>query len=105
MAPGLQDWRRIGNAELQTVSLNVHKGLCGLHASIYQQRADVGAVEISSPKGIRLLARLGGQLPPVFDEQVRHIGPDVRHPEFEEKTNAELIISPDFLVSIPEPSM
>jgi len=40
-----------------------------------------------------------------LDEQVRHIGPDVRHPDDGEKANGELIISPDFLVSAPEPSM
>jgi hypothetical protein len=31
-------------------------------------------VAISSPKGLRMLAYYGGQLPPIFDEQVRHIG-------------------------------
>ena len=47
-----------------------------MHPSI-SERADVGAVAISSPKGARLLARFGGLLPPVFDEQVRHIGSSV----------------------------
>jgi len=74
LASGLADWRQIEIADLSTASLFSKEGLCGLHTSIYRERADVGAVAISSPKGARLLARFGGMLPPLFDEQVRHIG-------------------------------
>ena len=74
LASGHNDWRQIGIADLHTASLYSKEGLRGLHASIYRERADVGAVAISSPKGVRLLARFGGLLPPLFDEQVRHIG-------------------------------
>lgn len=74
LTSGHKDWRRITNTDLHIGSFFLKKGLKGLHASIYQARADVGAVAISSPKGARLLARNGGRLPPIFDEQVRHIG-------------------------------
>jgi ribulose-5-phosphate 4-epimerase/fuculose-1-phosphate aldolase len=74
MASGHEDWRRIASTDLHTASFSLNEGLSGLHASIYQVRADVGAVVISSPQGVRLLARNGGQLPPIFDEQLRHIG-------------------------------
>jgi ribulose-5-phosphate 4-epimerase/fuculose-1-phosphate aldolase len=74
LASGLEDWARIGAADFRTVSHLSAEGLSGFHATIYQARGDVGAVAISSPKGSRLLARHGGILPPLFDEQVRHIG-------------------------------
>jgi ribulose-5-phosphate 4-epimerase/fuculose-1-phosphate aldolase len=74
LASGLDDWSRIEVADLRTASLFPKEGLCRFHASIYRERADAGAVAISSPKGARLLARFGGLLPPLFDEQVRHIG-------------------------------
>jgi ribulose-5-phosphate 4-epimerase/fuculose-1-phosphate aldolase len=74
LASEQDDWSRIEIADLRTVFLISQEGLCGLHASIYRERADAGAVAITSPKGARLLARFGGLLPPVFDEQVRHIG-------------------------------
>jgi ribulose-5-phosphate 4-epimerase/fuculose-1-phosphate aldolase len=85
MVAGHVDWRKIGIADLYTTSLFCKEGLRGLHASIYRERADVGAISISSPKGVRLLARSDGLLPPLFDEQVRHIGhstgplPDEEH--------------------------
>jgi ribulose-5-phosphate 4-epimerase/fuculose-1-phosphate aldolase len=71
---GHEDWRQITGADLNTASFSLNAGLSGLHASIYEARADVGAVAITSSKGVRLLAQYGGQLPPIFDEQVRHIG-------------------------------
>lgn len=77
LATGLEDWREIRNADIHTVSLHTAEGVQGLHAAIYRQRADVGAVTICRPKGAGLLARYGGILPPSFDEQARHIGPSV----------------------------
>ncbi len=71
----LEDWRQIGLADLHSTSLLSASGPSRLHALIYQARTDVGAVAISSPRGARLLATLGGLLPAIFDEQVRHIGP------------------------------
>lgn len=77
LASGLEDGRQIGIADVRTTSLPPQDGVSGLHAAIYQERADVGAIAISSPKGARLLARSGGRLPPLFDEQVRHLGPSL----------------------------
>jgi ribulose-5-phosphate 4-epimerase/fuculose-1-phosphate aldolase len=91
LASGLEDWRQIGIADLQTASLHAQEGLSGLHASIYEERADVGAVAISSPKGVRLLARYGGLLPPVFDEQVRHIGLPVGPLPDEEQARRDMV--------------
>lgn len=75
---GQKNWLQIGVADLHSVPFSCKDGWAGFHASIYQERADAGAVAISSPKGARLLARHGGLLPPIFDEQVRHIGSPVR---------------------------
>ena len=71
---GHSDWRNIELADLQTASLLEDEGIVGLHASIYRLRADTGAIAISSPTGALLLAGFGGLMPPIFDEQVRHIG-------------------------------
>jgi ribulose-5-phosphate 4-epimerase/fuculose-1-phosphate aldolase len=86
-----EDWRQIGIADLDTASLSVEGGFSGLHASIYQERDDVGAVAISSPKGVRLLAHWGGRLPPLFDEQVRHIGPSTESLKSEENVSRNLV--------------
>lgn len=45
------------------------------HITIYVQRADVGAVAHGGGRFGMHLARFGGALPQVFDEQARHIGP------------------------------
>jgi len=75
------DWRRIGSDEMKILSTCCKDG--GLHAAIYRTRADVGAVAISSPRGVQLLAGYGGALPPVFDEQVRQIGSSVERISYE----------------------
>ena len=74
LTSGHEDWGQIARTDLRAVSFFPDEASSDLHASIYQARADVGAVAISSPKGVRLIAQYGGQLPPIFDEQVRHIG-------------------------------
>ena len=74
LASGLEDWKQIEFADIHATSLFSGGNPAGLHAAIYQDRADAGAVAISSPEGARLLAKHGGLLPPLFDEQVRHIG-------------------------------
>jgi ribulose-5-phosphate 4-epimerase/fuculose-1-phosphate aldolase len=71
---GSIDWRQIEIADLRTVSFAANDDLSMLHAHIYQERGDVGGIAISSPKWVRLLAGCGEPLPPIFDEQVRHIG-------------------------------
>jgi ribulose-5-phosphate 4-epimerase/fuculose-1-phosphate aldolase len=74
LASGLEDWKQIESTNVYTTALTSGGNPVGLHAAIYQERADVGAVAISSPEGAHLLAKHGGLLPPLFDEQVRHIG-------------------------------
>ncbi|WP_390905498.1 class II aldolase/adducin family protein [Occallatibacter riparius] len=51
------------------------EAIVALHSCIYKERPDVGSIAISSPKGARILAQSGANLPPLFDEQLRHIGP------------------------------
>jgi ribulose-5-phosphate 4-epimerase/fuculose-1-phosphate aldolase len=70
-----ENWHQIDVADVRVVPFSSKDDSSMLHACIYQQRGDVGAIAISSPKGVRLLASCGGLLPPIFDEQVRHIGP------------------------------
>lgn len=91
MVSGHEDWRQITIDDLHTVSFFVNQGPSGLHASIYEARADVGAVAISSPQGVRLLAHHGGQLPPIFDELVRHVGLPAGLKENEENVPLEMV--------------
>ncbi|WP_288392318.1 class II aldolase/adducin family protein [uncultured Herbaspirillum sp.] len=46
-----------------------------LHATIYRQRPDVGAICWGAGPFGRSLHQFGGVLPQVFDEQARHLGP------------------------------
>lgn len=50
-----------------------------LHHRIYAMRPDVGAIVSGGLAWTSTLARLGTSLPAVFDEQVRHLGVEVRH--------------------------
>ena len=74
LASGLTDWRPVPFSDIKAVQFSTQGECAGLHAMIYEERTDVGAVIVSSPKGVRMLAQSGGRLPPIFDEQVRHIG-------------------------------
>jgi len=78
LVSGLEDWRTIRGADIHSVPLDPTDGVHGLHAAVYRQRGDVGAVTICCPRGAGLLAQNGGILPPLFDEQARHIGRSVR---------------------------
>jgi hypothetical protein len=49
-------------------------GAAALHASIYAERNDVGAIVVGGGPFGEALADLGGVLPQVFDEQARHLG-------------------------------
>lgn len=49
-----------------------------LHHRIYATRPDVGAIASGSFKWTGAMARLDLSLPAVFDEQVRHLGTEVR---------------------------
>ncbi len=91
LATGVGCWPQIEFADLQRHSLYSEGVLTGLHAAIYLQRDDVGAVAITSPKGARLLARLGGRLPSIFDEQARHIGPSADPMLDEDQVRTEII--------------
>ncbi|HXZ42308.1 MAG TPA: class II aldolase/adducin family protein [Terriglobales bacterium] len=73
-ATGLHDWHQVRNSDLHRLPLSVAAGSAALHATVYGQRDDVGAVVISSPRWARLLRDRVAVLPPLFDEQVRHIG-------------------------------
>ncbi|MFY9937392.1 MAG: class II aldolase/adducin family protein [Silvibacterium sp.] len=74
LVAGSGDWERITSSDLHALPFSAHDDSGKLHTWIYQDRADVGAVALSSSEGTRLLASHGGVLPPIFDEQVRHIG-------------------------------
>jgi ribulose-5-phosphate 4-epimerase/fuculose-1-phosphate aldolase len=74
LVAGLENWREVGPAMTRTESFESPEVVAALHGAIYLERQDVGAVVVSSPKGARFLAKTGGILPPLFDEQVRHIG-------------------------------
>ena len=50
-----------------------------LHHRIYASRPDVGAIASGSFRWTGALAHLDLSLPAVFDEQVRHLGVEVRH--------------------------
>ncbi|BCG96561.1 hypothetical protein MesoLj131a_54250 [Mesorhizobium sp. 131-2-1] len=49
-----------------------------LHHRIYLSRPDVGAIAAGGLTWTSLLARLDMSLPPVFDEQVRHLGVEAK---------------------------
>jgi ribulose-5-phosphate 4-epimerase/fuculose-1-phosphate aldolase len=74
LATGLENWQDVGPAKVYAQSFAADELVAAMHGSIYLERPDVGAITVCSPKGIRLLARSGENLPPLFDEQVRHIG-------------------------------
>jgi ribulose-5-phosphate 4-epimerase/fuculose-1-phosphate aldolase len=92
-ASGLEDWKQIEFADIHATSLFSGGNRAGLHAAIYQNRADAGAVAISSPEGARLLAKHGGLLPPLFDEQVRHIGASAGPLPDAKSINKEILIN------------
>jgi ribulose-5-phosphate 4-epimerase/fuculose-1-phosphate aldolase len=74
LVSSLEKWREVGRAAMRTQFLTSEETVAALHGAIYLERPDVGAVAVSSPKGVELLSKSGGILPPLFDEQVRHIG-------------------------------
>lgn len=44
------------------------------HATVYRERPDAGAVITFQTRWTSILARLNVPVPPLFDEQVRHLG-------------------------------
>lgn len=91
LASGLEEWGRIASTEIHTVPFDSSGGTQGLHATIYRERADVGAVAISSPRGARLLAKSKGRLLPLFDEQIRHIGSSIRPLPSQQQVTCDLL--------------
>ena len=73
-AAAAENCRDRGIATIATKPFISEEVVAAVHGMIYRERPDVGAVAISSPRGVRLLAKSGEILPPLFDEQIRHIG-------------------------------
>ena len=74
LASRSKDWRQIEIADLRIVPFSAKDDVGMLHGRVFHERGDVGGIAISSPKWVRTLAHIGGGLPPIFDEQVRHLG-------------------------------
>ncbi len=74
LVSGLENWQEIDSGHLRWSLFSENDYPAALHAAIYQNRGDVGAIAVSSPCGVRLVAEFGGVLPTLFDEQARHIG-------------------------------
>jgi ribulose-5-phosphate 4-epimerase/fuculose-1-phosphate aldolase len=74
----LATWKENGRdmtaAHMRVSPFSSRESIAALHAGIYVARPDAGGVAVSSPAGIRLLAQRGERMPPLFDEQVRHVG-------------------------------
>jgi len=73
-AGAVENWRDHGTVSLATKPFISEEAVAAVHGMVYLERPDVGAVAISSPGGVRLLAESGDILPSLFDEQVRQIG-------------------------------
>ncbi|MGP8250830.1 MAG: class II aldolase/adducin family protein [Terracidiphilus sp.] len=78
LVSGLEDWQQIDGRHLRRSLFLESDYPAALHTAIYQNRGDVGAIAVSSPRGVRLVAEFGGVLPTLFDEQARHIGSSAR---------------------------
>ena len=48
-----------------------------VHRAIYRDRPDVGIVIIAHPRWASRLAQLEVEMPAIFDEQIRQLGPEV----------------------------
>jgi hypothetical protein len=90
LATWLENGRDMMAAHVHFSPFSASDSIAALHAGIYLARPDTGGVAVSSPLGIGLLAQRGEALPPLFDEQVRHVGPgriailDEKRPLFEQ---------------------
>jgi ribulose-5-phosphate 4-epimerase/fuculose-1-phosphate aldolase len=74
LATWQENERDATTGQVRVSSLPTTESIAALHAGIYLARPDAGAVAVTSPLGVRLLAQRGEWLPPLFDEQVRHVG-------------------------------
>ena len=91
IALGVENWRNLDPADIGTKPFMSRDAVAGLHGSIYLARPDVGAIAVSSPTSVRLLAIHGRILPSIFDEQVRHLGRPATVPLDEENFSGEQI--------------
>lgn len=66
---------RATDAAPQRLPLRGAPAAAEVHAEVYAQRADVGAVAWGGGAFGPCLADFGGAMPQVFDEQARHLGP------------------------------
>lgn len=75
--PGTDEFVWVTDEQLdpQTVSLSTTDGDSGLHATIYRERADSGALLFGTTTWSQQLAALKLAPPTLFDEPARHIGP------------------------------
>ncbi len=67
-----------GQAPRTATLFGLGDGQGGLHQTLYAARPDVGAILAGSQHWARALARLDRAMPAIFDEQVRHLGLEVR---------------------------
>jgi len=75
LATGFENPDDVAGVASRATSFSSEESVVALHSCIYKDRPDAGAIAITSSKGVRLLAKSGCDLPPLFDEQLRHIGP------------------------------
>jgi ribulose-5-phosphate 4-epimerase/fuculose-1-phosphate aldolase len=54
---------------------DVQSNMLVVHAAVYNKRPDVGAIAWGGASFGPYLADFGGELPQIFDEQARHLGP------------------------------
>ncbi len=75
--PGSGEFLRISplDSTVESVGVNHENQAADVHAAIYRQRADAGALLFSTTVWSRQLSALNVALPTLFDEPARHIGP------------------------------
>lgn len=78
LVSAVKDWCQAETNDICAASFATADAVSRVHAAIYEERGDVGAIVISAPPWTQLLCSRGESLPPLFDEQVRHIGPPAR---------------------------
>ncbi len=71
---GLMLYRAHRDEAPRELAIGGAEGFAELHARAYRLRADAGAIASVSTRSSAALSAPGGHVPPVFDEQARHIG-------------------------------
>jgi hypothetical protein len=79
---GVMLWLAGAGSAMQCLPLNeAAQGMAELHRTVYRERLDVGAVLLGRQPWAAGLPEAGGVLPGVFDEQLRHLGWQIRSAE------------------------